>query len=203
HTLDLGVPSRALLAVPLVLMFFCALGLRSAFAVPTDFDANWPFRIADRYTGHAATAARRAMVVLVVAPVSLLFFAAALAIGWSSGVAAAASLFDLLAGALLVECVLYGWHAVPFAKERALSNQSLKWRGLVMVVPLAAFAFGGGAAQMAALSSPRAAAWYAFVVAGLALAVHRASARETARHALAFDDEGADSLAMLNLSNAN
>jgi hypothetical protein len=203
RTLDLHAPSQSLLAVPLVLMFFCALGLRAAFTMPTDFDANWPFRIAERQTAHAAAASRRAMVLLVVAPIAILIFAATLAIGWPSGVATSAALFDLLAGALLVECVMYGWHAVPFARERALSNQSLKWRGLVMVVPLAVFAFGGAAAQMAALSSPRAAAWYAFVIASLALAVHHVSLRETARHTMAFDDEGADSLAMLNLSNAN
>jgi hypothetical protein len=199
--LELHEPIGSLLALPLVMMFFAALGLRSAFTIPTDFEANWPFRIAGAHVDDAAAGARRAMMATAVLPIVGAAFATGLALGWSIGTTLATALFETLAGALLIECATYGWHGVPFARERVLSSQSLKWRGLIMVVPLFLFAFTGASAQAAALHSPRVAAWYVFVMAALAFAVHRASVRESTRQGLVFDDEG-ESLALLNLSNA-
>lgn len=201
RTLELHEPAAYLLAVPLVLMFFSALGLRAAYMIPIELDANWPFRLVRMHVTRAAAAARHGMLAMSVLPVALLAGAAALALGWPARTAASAALLDMLAGTLLVECVTYGWHAVPFAREHALSGQSLKWRGLIMVVPLFLFAFLNARAQLLALGSARAAAWYVAVMAGLAIAVRRLSARESMRHELTFDDDG-DSLAVLNLSNA-
>jgi hypothetical protein len=202
RTLDLHQPAHSLLSVPLVLMFFSALGLRSAFLIPIEFEANWPFRIAAADVARTADATRRAMLALAVLPMACLASVAGLAVGWPPSTALSAGLLDLVAGTLLVECVAYGWHAIPFAREHVMSSQSLKWRGLIMVVPLSVFAFAGARAQMSALQSPRAAAWYVAVMAGLTLLVHRLSARESERHGIAFDDDGAESLAVLNLSNA-
>jgi hypothetical protein len=202
RTLDLHEPAAYLLSVPLVLMFFAALGLRSAYMIPIELDANWPFRVVRMQVTRAAAAARRGMFAITVLPVAFLACTAGLVLGWPARTAASAGLLDILAGALLVECVTYGWRAVPFAREHALSGQSLKWRGLIMVVPLFFFAFVNGRAQLLALGSPRAAAWYVAIIAGLAIAAHRLSVRESASHELTFDDDGGDALALLNLSNA-
>src|SRR5258706_14172884 len=44
-TIPLGHPRGSLPSMPLVLPFFVSLGLRTAFTIPTDIDANWLFRL--------------------------------------------------------------------------------------------------------------------------------------------------------------
>ena len=202
RAIDPHQPATYLLAVPLVLIFFVALGVRSAFTLPLELEANWPFRLVGTDVLTAAAATRAAMMALGVLPLTALGCAAFLVLGWPPATVAAAGLLDVVAGVLLVECVAYGWHAVPFAREHVFASQSLKWRGLIMVVPLIVFAFVNARIQLVAIDSPRAAAWYVALVSGLTLGVRELSHRESTRHGIVFDDEPADALAVLNLSNA-
>ncbi len=71
--LPLDAPVDYLVAIPLVLTFFLVLGVRAAFAVPTDLGANWIFRLAGpREASAHAPAAKLACGVIAVAPVTAL-----------------------------------------------------------------------------------------------------------------------------------
>ena len=45
-------PASWVLALPLVFMFFSVLGLRASFRIPTEIEANWPFRLAQPSLAH-------------------------------------------------------------------------------------------------------------------------------------------------------
>ena len=80
--MTLDTPQAALLALPLVAMFFAILGLRSACAIPVDLDANWPLRLRQPTLRAALRATRLVLLTLgVLPPVAL----AALASAWLWG----------------------------------------------------------------------------------------------------------------------
>ncbi len=84
--LALDVPADYLVSLPLVLTFFLVGGLRAAFALPTDVQANWTFRlIASHAPASCIAAMRAALWLLAVMPVSAL---AVLVGGWQWGWAA-------------------------------------------------------------------------------------------------------------------
>ena len=68
HGMSLDRPAISLLSLPLTLMFFLVIGLRSACAVPTELDANWLFRLADPGTRRATNATRACLLLYGVAP---------------------------------------------------------------------------------------------------------------------------------------
>ena len=67
-SLTLAAPHAALLALPLVWMFFAILGLRSACAIPVDLDANWPLRLRQPTVWAALNAMRLVLLTLAVLP---------------------------------------------------------------------------------------------------------------------------------------
>jgi len=202
RTIVLDVPAAYLLALPLVLMFFTAVGLRVAFGIPVEIDANWVFLLCSTRVRHAASGTRGALLALAVYPIAATVTAVAWLLGWGAGVAATVGLFEIVAGALLVEAVTYGWHTIPFARTYAPAVETLKSKALVILVPLNLFAYRGADAQMAALQSPRAAVVYVVVIAAVCVAVGIASRRASSRQGLSYEREPADSPAVLRLSDA-
>jgi len=202
RSLVLDQPAAYLLALPLVLMFFTALGLRVAFGIPVDIDANWIFRQCDTGVRHAANGARRALLTVAVYPIAATAMATAWGLGWDASVALRVGMFDVVAGALLVEAITYGWHTIPFARTYAPAVETLKSRALVILIPLNLFAYRGADAQMAALGSARALLVYLVVVVVATVLVGIASRRESFRMGLRFEREPEDGLAVLSLSEA-
>jgi hypothetical protein len=80
--LDFATPSLELLSLAAILLYVMTLGLRAAFAVPTDLDANWPLRLYRVSVPGARLATRLAMHFFVTAPVALLVFLVGLVAGW-------------------------------------------------------------------------------------------------------------------------
>ena len=194
--------NTALLAVPLVMMFFLTFGLRAAFRVPSDLDANWPFRLCQPTVAAAGTGTRHALFVLAVIPSILLFVSVGLVGGWTPGTAATIAVFDLAMGALLLEFALYGWTLVPFASAHATDQETMKSRWLWYVVLLNIFAFRGASAQVGALTSVRASLIYLAIVIAVALVIRVARLQRTGRDAIAFDAPQEFRLETLNLSEA-
>jgi hypothetical protein len=138
--LTVAAPHAALLALPLVAMFFAVLGLRSACAIPVDLDANWPLRLQQPTLRAALRAMRLVLFTLaVLPPVGL--FALASAWLWGARVAGWIALWDLTAGALLIELALASWNKVPFATthEPAVDSLRSKWPWLVVALYLYGF----------------------------------------------------------------
>jgi hypothetical protein len=201
-TLSFDRPETSLLAVPLVAIFFLMLGLRAAFAIPSDIDANWLFRLSQPRLSSSADAVATSLVVLSVVPVTALAGSGAMALGWTTHDVLVLAMFDVSSGCVLAEWTLRECRSVPFTCTRSDDVESLKSRWLARVVPLLVFTFANAAIQKTLLESPRAAVCY------VGAAVAACSAARVKRHftfrnvGVQFDVSPSDSMATLDLSEA-
>jgi len=198
--LQLETPGRALLAAPLAMMFFTVIGLRAAFRIPREIEANWPFRLYSPGVIEAASGTHAALCVAGIAPILALVLIGTQAAGWSVVATAEVTVFNLLAGLFLLECGLYGWSLIPFACVRPEGHEAMQTRWLAASGPCIFFVFGGASLQLAGLRSARFAA--ALCVAVLALTVVVRSARRARARREAIPFEPAGRLELLNLSEA-
>lgn len=201
-TWESAVPDDTLLRLPLVLMFFLAFGFRSAFKVPTDLEANWPFRLATPTVHQAAMATRIALLLCAVAPVLAVLAVTTLALGWPADAVASALLLDLAVGVFLVECAVYEWTVIPFACAHTPGTETARVRWLLFAVTLTLYAFLGAALQEAALASLRGVAVYVATVAVATAALAHRHRRRARRLTVRFEEEPEDALSTLSLSEA-
>ncbi len=201
HGMSLAHPVTSLVSLPLVVMFFLVLGLRSAFAVPTDVDANWPFRLSDPGARRSTNATRAALLLLGVAPPLLVTLGIGPVIGWSLDLVTRLVAMQAAAGVLLVECALYGWTKVPFTCVHAADPETVRSGWILGGVLALVFAHAGAALQVAALSSSTGTGRYLLCTCSVAAAVHLARRRADRRLSLQFDDDRAQH-DTLNLSEA-
>jgi hypothetical protein len=201
-TIALDHPSISLLSLPLVLMFFITLGLRSAFAVPTDIDANWPFRLAQPPVIAAVNATAIAILLVGIAPIVAVASTAAFLMGWGRGAAGTVGALDLLSAIVLVEWALADWRKVPFTCGHMPDPELLRSHWLFGIVPLIVFAFVNAAIQRNALTSTRAMFWYGGIASGTIAILHLRRWLAVRRLMLQFDASPADAMATLSLSEA-
>jgi len=201
-TLAFDRPATALLALPLVTMFFTTLGLRAAFTLPSDSDANWVFRLSQPRLTAAVDATLLCVLLLSIVPVAAATALGALAFGWTRHAAAVTALLDVVCGLALAEWTLRDWRAVPFTCAPSGDVESLKSRWLGQMLPLILFGFVNAAIQNALLASNRAVAWYAGI--GLsAWIVQRLRRRFGTRYiSVQFDVSPSGAMATLDLSDA-
>ena len=201
--LSVDQPAAFLVVIPLILIFFLVLGLRAAFAVPTDLAANWAFRIVGpRSVLESRSAARLAFYTVAVLPVLAVTVAVA-GWQWGTGVGLRLGAMHLAAGVLLTEVALRGHESVPFTKSRALSTSSLKV-GVALAIGLIYFvAFRFDGLQLWVLATPSRTAGY--VVTHLLVAVIVAvTGRRRSRTELAtFDAPDDHAVTQLKLSEAS
>jgi hypothetical protein len=109
-----GRPVPAVLSVQLVLSFFVVSGMRFAFTVPAELNANWLFQAAEpSETARCRAGVRRAMLALAIYPV-LLGLLPAHVLLWGWRVAGAHLAYGLVLSALLVELLLLNFDKIPF-----------------------------------------------------------------------------------------
>ena len=151
--LTTAVPHAALLALPLVAMFFAVLGLRSACAIPVDVDANWPLRLQQPTLRASFRAMRLVLFSLALVPPVGLF---ALASAWLWGARAAGwiAIWDVTAGFFLIELVLASWNKVPFATTHEPAVESLRTRWPWLVVTLYFYGFFVAMVEVWCLAGP-------------------------------------------------
>lgn len=193
-------PATYLLALPMIFMFFGVIGLVAAAKVPTDIDANWPFRLFAPSVTCTRNATAVFLLTLGVLPVIVLAAVAAL-IYWPVATAARIAFLQLASGGLLVEFVLRGWTRAPFASAHAASANTLKSRWPIVLITLNLFAFTASGLQMQAVDSAMGTiAYLATCAIGVLTLRRRQRANEHAP--LEFDVTPDDSVASLNLSEA-
>lgn len=201
-TLAFDEPAISLLALPLVTMFFATLGLRTAFTVPSDPDANWVFRLSQPALTSAVDATLISLLLLSIIPIVTVTALGALTLGWTERAATVTAMLDTVCGLTLAEWTLRDWRAVPFTCARSGDVEALKSRWLGHMLPLILFAFVNAAIQHAVLRSNRAAALYAGIVLG-AWIVQRLRRQFAPRHeSVQFEASPPDGLATLDLSEA-
>jgi hypothetical protein len=201
-TIAVHHPQTSLLAVPLVTLFFVTLGLRAAFAIPSDIDANWIFRLSRPRVISAVDATVLSLLLLSAVPIATISFGGGLALGWHFHDIAVITALDVLCGIVLAEWFLRDFRAVPFTCTRGGDAESLKSGWLAQILPLILFSFVNAAVQMRVLRSTPAAVWYG-LTALASWSVLQLRRRYVTRHAdLQFDAAPPDAMARLDLSEA-
>lgn len=197
------VPSRSLAMMPLALLFFAAVGLRAAFAVPVDVEANWAFRLAPPGVRQAVAATRLAILVGGVLPVLAVTALMTAVARWPADAIARLVLLDACAAGLLVECLLVGWVTVPFTCVRQASTDTVRYQWVRFLVPLNLFVFIGAPLQIGAIASQRATltAAAALVVCMAAVACWSRRHGVHRRH-VSFEAPAGEGLQTLDLSEA-
>ena len=153
-SLVLDAPRAYTISVPLVLMFFAVFGLRAAFTIPTELDANWVFRLVQPTVRESVRASRWLIVMLGVAPISLVWLLFTLAM-WPTQTALGASALVLMTGLLLTELALSNWTKVPFASAHEPATETLKSRAAWYTTALLMYQFILSELQFRALQSWR------------------------------------------------
>jgi len=152
--LDLDEPRTYTLALPLVLIFFAVFGLRAAFQIPTELDANWVFRLAQPTVRDAVRASRWLILMLGVVPISIVWLLVTLTM-WPVKAAIGATLLDLTIGMLLTELALSNWTKIPFASAHEPATETLKSKAAWYVTALLMYQFIVPEVQVRALQSWR------------------------------------------------
>jgi hypothetical protein len=108
------IPSADFLAVPLALIYFLALGLRTAFEIPINLRGNWIFRMTlDPDANECVALARRVMWAFIVPP--LIFIGLPVyAHFWGPKIAVFHVAIVTVSSAILIETFLMRFRKVPF-----------------------------------------------------------------------------------------
>lgn len=139
-TLVLDEPRTYTVGIPLVLVFFAVFGLRAAFTIPTELDANWVFRLVQPTVRDTVRASRWLILMLGVAPITAAWLLLTLA-WWPPGTAMVAALFVLVIGMLLTEIALSNWTKLPFASAHEPATETLKSKAAFYVTALLMYQF--------------------------------------------------------------
>jgi hypothetical protein len=200
--LSVTQPSAYLLTVPMVLIFFSVFGLKAALAIPTDVDANWPFRLAPPSARQAIAAARLLLMTLAIVPIAALWLLFTLSL-WRPWDALVSAALILLSGVALVELSLGAWTKVPFASahEPAASTMKTKWFFYVFFLHVFGFLLAFGLLE--GLRSGGAALAYAAFFVVITVILRLKHQWELRRQPVTLDAVDADRTLVLDLSEAS
>lgn len=194
-------PRYYLLALPLVFMFFAVFGLRACFAIPTEVEANWPFRLTQPSMHASVTASRLVIIVFGVTPIAVAWLLVTLVV-WPVEVARATALMSFASGVMLTEIALVTWTKVPFATAHEPSLRALKSRWPWFVVALNLFGYRLADLQVGALSSVHGVTYYVLAMAGVVMAIRLWRRGALRRQQPTLDAVDEDRFETLNLSEA-
>jgi hypothetical protein len=191
----------AVLLLPLALMMFLTAGLRTAFIIPTELEANWLFRVYPPTGRCTRSATFTALLMFAVCPAVATFALVATLLGWPSSHVVIVSAFDVAVGIGLAQSALHNWAQIPFACGHAVARETVRSKWLRFLFLLFLVAFVGAQVQLAALGSMVGTAVYLAVViaAAVALAVRQNRGRDSV---LRFDAPEESGLETLGLSEA-
>jgi hypothetical protein len=194
-------PASWMLVLPMLFLFFAMFGLRASFRIPTELEANWPFRLSQPTIAACVNAAVMVMftvAVLPIAAISVLIMSSL----WTPAIAGVIVLLQMLAGLMLAECLLFQWSKVPFACAHSPSPDVLKAWWPLYAFAMYLYAFQLAAWQLAATQSPRVLAAYVSFCGLVIVAVRVLRHRQFRHRQLEFDVTDHDSIERLNLSEA-
>jgi hypothetical protein len=199
--LEFDEPRYYLLAMPLVFIFFAVFGLRAAFAIPTDVEANWPFRLTPPRVRASLSASRLVILVFGVAPITLACYLVALA-AWPADVARSTALMSFASGVMLTEIALATWTKVPFATAHEPSMRTLKSRWPWFIVGLHLFGYRLADVQFGALARESGMTYYVAAMTITVVAIRIWRSRTLRREQPTLDAIDEDRFETLNLSEA-
>jgi hypothetical protein len=200
-SIKLDRPASWMVTLPMLFLFFGVIGLRASCRIPTEVEANWPFRLARPSLRTCVNATVLLMVTVAVLPVAGLS-ALMLAPRWPASSTVIVVALQMLSALMLIEALLLRWRKVPFACVHAASPAFLKAWWPVYGLAMYWFAFRLAEWQFAATSSNMALGWYAGTCLAVIVAIRILRHRDFERQQLEFDLAAGGSLDRLNLSEA-
>jgi hypothetical protein len=202
NNLVLDQPRRYILAIPLIFSFFAIFGLRVAFKLPTDTDANWPLRLTPPTIRQAVSVTRR-LLLLGVLPVVAVWLLITLSL-WPLADALNASAMLLVSAVTLTEAALMNWCRVPFAAAHEPTTSTLR-RGGLYLLALQLYGFLLPAGQFELLRLPGGTLKYLLWMLVVLVVLRIKQELQIRRHqvVLTFDVVEPDSIEVLNLSEAS
>ena len=199
-SLVLDAPRAYTIGLPLVLMFFAVFGLRAAFTIPTELDANWVFRLVQPTVRESVRASRWLIVMLGVTPISIIWLLFTLTM-WPWQTALGASAMVLMTGLLLTELGLSNWTKVPFASAHEPATETLKSKAAWYTTALLMYQFILSELQFRALQSWRTTMMHVAVGAVLVIVIRTWRAHTLRKRTPTFDVITSEATT-LNLSEA-
>ena len=110
----IGVSQDGLRSLPFLIAFFVISGFRAAFQFPAELASNWIFRITEAEWGETSRSATRKRVLVSGLVPALLVLAPVEVWGWGWLPGLLHIVFQLAAGALLIELLFWTFGKVPF-----------------------------------------------------------------------------------------
>jgi hypothetical protein len=112
---DLFALNTTMLSIPLILSFALLLGLRAVINVPVSLEANWAFRLTEKYaTRPYFSGLRKAVFLLYLVPLFVLLFALYVVL-WDPLTAIRHCLYGLTVSVLVMEVFFFRFLKIPFA----------------------------------------------------------------------------------------
>ncbi|MDE2666754.1 MAG: hypothetical protein OXI69_11435 [Acidobacteriota bacterium] len=125
-TEDWNPQSVPLLSVPLILSFFILAGMRYAFTVPSELEANWIFRLAEnKGNASAISGVHKAMLVLGIMPLFMMLFPSYLVV-WDATTALLHLAYGFTLALTLIEILLFKFPKIPFTCSYLPGRANLK-----------------------------------------------------------------------------
>jgi hypothetical protein len=199
-SLVLDAPRAYTIGLPLVLMFFAVFGLRAAFAIPTELDANWVFRLVQPTVRESVRASRWLIVMLGIAPISLMWLLFTMTM-WPWQTALGAFAMVLITGLLLTELALSNWTKIPFASAHEPATETLKSKAAWYTTALLMYQFILSELQFRALRSWRTTLTQLIIGGVLVIAIRAWRSHRLRTRTPTFDVVASDTTS-LNLSEA-
>ncbi len=140
-----AIPDAALLALPLVIIFFALVAVRALIAVPVEIKANWVLRLREPAERSAAVSGIvAAMVAAGVVPVCAFAFLIASSL-WGVAIAVEHTLFVAALGALLAQALVVRLQNFPFACTYlpGASRMRVLWPFYLMLFSAYTWTMGG------------------------------------------------------------
>jgi hypothetical protein len=201
--LDVTHPTAVTLALPLALTYVLVLGLRAAFAVPSDVAANWTFRVSGpRSQLDSRPASRLTYLALGVLPVTMMLFAVGAGV-WTVLPAMQAAVMHLMTGVVLSELALWRHGGVPFTKARAVSGNAVKVGAIAAAAGLVLVAFRLSTVHAWALTDPVRVTGYVLAGAAVSLVMGWSGRRDAGLTPATFDAPEDHAVTQMKLSEAS
>lgn len=135
NMIDASHYQNVILSFPLVMSFFILVGLRFAFTVPADLNANWVFKIMGKTRLEMAyRGVHKFMICAAIAPLLIMFVPGYLMI-WDPGAVLLHTGYVILLSLLLVEVLLLSFDKLPFTCSYlpGKSNLILLWPAYLLI----------------------------------------------------------------------
>jgi hypothetical protein len=197
----LDSPASWMLTLPMLFLFFAMFGLRASLRIPTELDANWPFRLSQPSLATCVNASMLVMFTVAVLPIAAITTLAIVPL-WTAADVVVIVTLQILAGTMLAECLLFRWTKVPFACAHTPSPDVLKAWWPLYALAMYLYAFRLADWQFAAVRSPRDAAAYVATTLGVIVVIRLLRHRELRHKQLEFDFVEHGAVQRLDLSGA-